>query len=283
MEINKTKINQSKVNQTEVSQNDVINLFTTIWGVGPVEALRLYNNNCYNLEDLTNNLHLLKPHQQIGLKYYKDLLKKIPRESITVYVEKLKKSLENYNQLYNEKILICIAGSYRREKATCGDIDCIVYQNKDFQLLHLIDHFSHDGLLSESLNMGEFKYMGICELCIHIDITESGQNKKETLFCRIDIYKTNYEKLPYALLTHTGNKIFNIKMRQIAKETGYKLSQYGLYPDRDKEIKSVTTKLDRSNMIYVSSEEDIFTILDISYISPKDRDGENIISKFFFV
>ena len=95
-----------------------------------------------------------------------------------------------------------------------------------------------------------------------------GSNKMSGLI----LYNKNYLKfdafrcLPinkYAtLLTTTGSKTFNIKIRALAKKNGVILNQYGIY------------RLGKDNkklLIPVRSEKDFFTILKIPYIPPNQR------------
>ena len=57
----------------------------------------------------------------------------------------------------------------------------------------------------------------------------------------------------------TGSMEFNRNMRTIAKDLGYKLSEYGIYKNNN--------KVD----INVTSEKDIFDFFKIKYVEPKLR------------
>jgi DNA polymerase (family 10) len=46
-------------------------------------------------------------------------------------------------------------------------------------------------------------------------------------------------------------------MRQVAKELGYKLSEYGLFKNNEK--------------IEIKSEKDVFTLLKLPYLEPNER------------
>ena len=72
-------------------KNNPVNIFTNIYGIGHVKANELVNSKAIvTLEQLRerqnelqeNKLPLLNSKQQIGLKYYEHLLKRIPREEI---------------------------------------------------------------------------------------------------------------------------------------------------------------------------------------------------------
>ena len=82
---------------------------------------------------------------------------------------------------------------------------------------------------------------------------------KDNPIRRIDIRYVPIKYFISARLYFTGSALFNIKMRQRAKKLGYKLSEYGL------------TKLSDGSPVKITSEEDFFTILKMSYLEPKYR------------
>jgi DNA polymerase (family 10) len=76
---------------------------------------------------------------------------------------------------------------------------------------------------------------------------------------RIDILIIESENWYPALLHFTGSKFFNIRLRSSAKSKGMKLSQHGLF--------DVAT----GEKYPIRSEEDIFRILEQSYLPPSHR------------
>ena len=62
-----------------------------------------------------------------------------------------------------------------------------------------------------------------------------------------------------AILYFTGSKDLNIKMRNIAKSKDYTLNEWGLFKNEDE------------SPFEISSEEDIFKLLNMNYIKPKLR------------
>ena len=72
-----------KLKRTESLENDTrnktIELFKGVWGIGPSMAVSLYSRGYRTIEDLEALKSGLNRNQKIGLKYYKDLLIKIPR------------------------------------------------------------------------------------------------------------------------------------------------------------------------------------------------------------
>ena len=81
---------------------------------------------------------------------------------------------------------------------------------------------------------------------------------KDNYVRRIDIRFVTNDSFPSALLYFTGSGEFNVKMRNIAKEKGYKLSEYGLF-DKDE------------NKVKLKSEEAIFKFLGMEYVEPENR------------
>ena len=53
--------------------------FCKVWGIGPSKAQQLYKEGIKTIEQLRERTDLLNKNQRLGLKYYEDFLKKIPR------------------------------------------------------------------------------------------------------------------------------------------------------------------------------------------------------------
>ena len=81
---------------------------------------------------------------------------------------------------------------------------------------------------------------------------------KDNPIRRIDIRFISYDSYYSALLYFTGSSNLNKKMRKIAKELGYKLSEYGLEKN--------------NKLIKINSEKDIFDKLNMEYLEPKFRE-----------
>jgi len=228
--------NNKKIDDT---QNE-FNKLQKITGVGPSKAKQLIEKNI-KFEDLINNknnvLDDLTHHQKLGVKYYYDVLKPIPHETIIKVEEYLKKFKFKFN----------ICGSYRRKKNTSGDIDVLI-QKEDKSLQEIIDILYKKKFLVDHLTeCGSTKYMGFCKI-------------KNSHFMRIDIRLITKESYPFALLYFTGSKKTNTMMRNKAIKLGFKLNEYSL------------VKVNESNtQIYLDSEELIFDYLKLDYIKPENR------------
>lgn len=274
----------------------------TITGIGPVRAGEL-NNEGITLEMLLNeysvhkeNGELIKKlthHQIIGLKYYQQFMKRIPRQVISQIDNKIQKLLNQY--LESKQInpsdmdmTAIICGSYRRGCDSSGDIDLLVSGSDKFDLIDFVKFLTEQGLITDYLTeKGTTKFMGVCE---------DGY--------RLDIRFIPKESFGAALMYFTGSKEFNTMVRTEALKQGYTLEEYGLYPliseeemkekeKKEKEIKkpkrkstkkatedpSPRKKMTNSHQhmkgekISCPTEETIFDILSIDkkYLDPTKR------------
>ena len=225
-----------------VNKNNDFSLLQTITGIGPAKAKSLVEKNI-TFNSLINNpsaeiLNELTHHQQLGLKYYYDLQKKIPRKYITEFIHILNN--------YDFKFTVC--GSYRRGKDYSGDIDVLILEQKNTCLDSIISKLKKDKLLTDDLtNKGKTKYMGICKL----------PNFQQ--YMRIDIRLISADSYPFATLYFTGSKDNNTYMRNIAIQSNLKLNEYGLYDKKN------------NKPILLKSEKDIFDYLKLDYKPPTQR------------
>lgn len=249
------KIDNSLTNyekKTVINENNIINQLITIIGIGRSNAHKLvHDNNIKSIDDLIKKKDKLDLNNNIlmGLKYYNVYKQSIPRDEITV----INKYLNIIANKINNKLLITICGSYRRGKSTSNDIDILItYKNNDsddnkylIEFIKLLkkDKFIVDSLTDENVST---KYMGFAKY-------------KSYPIRRIDIRFVPYKYYYSALVYFTGPDELNKKMRKIAKQKGYKLSEYGL------------TNLKNNTQLPITTEEDIFNYLDIPYIKPNER------------
>ena len=86
------------------------------------EVTELVKQGITTIDQLRENKELLNDKQIIGLKYYEELLERIPREEIVRHEGLLKKFLKKTDPNAD----LTIAGSYRRKKDDSGDIDILL-------------------------------------------------------------------------------------------------------------------------------------------------------------
>ena len=249
----------------EANKNPLIisvNNLTKIYGIGYKKAIDLYNKyKIVTINDLQIKFNMDKTiihgKQQIGLKYFDDLNKRIPRSEIMVY----EKILLEYATKIDLNIKLSINGSYRREQETSGDIDVLITSDKDVSKLRIkfIDYLKQQNIIVETLANGAKKFMGIIKLA------------EFSIFRHIDIIETTQESFPFGILYFTGSGGFNTKMRQEALNLGYSLNEYGFT------YKTTKKPIIESDIIYrigkssFTSEQDIFKFLNMEYILPKNR------------
>lgn len=158
---------------------------------------------------------------------------RFPRKDIKRDVELLLKTIRAVPNVGRCEV----AGSYRREKETVGDVDILVVTRSAKKV-------------SDS----------ICKLPFVRDVVAHGDTKisfdlKSGL--RVDIRIVGKNQWGAALLYFTGSKEHNIELRKRAIAKGWKLNEYGL-SDGDK-------------IIAQREEKDIYEALGLKYCEPRNR------------
>tara|TARA_B110000003_G_C16628610_1_gene525797 strand:- start:1023 stop:2117 length:1095 start_codon:yes stop_codon:yes gene_type:complete len=249
MEKIKEFINTGKIEQLEDIYKDntyILNKkLNNIYGIGPAKMKELIAKiDKFDDLYLEENKKLLNNKQQIGLKYFDDLEKRIP------YKEGLKHNeiIKNVLKKNNNNIEFDMVGSFRRKNKDMGDIDILIKDNDTINLNNIIEELKESNYVIETLANGKKKFMGICKI----------ENLPPR---RIDILLTNKKHYYFTLLYFTGSYNHNIIMRKNALKKGLSLSEYG-YTDLK------TNKLIDYD---INSEEDIFKIIDMDYVKPELR------------
>ncbi|XP_068987253.1 DNA polymerase beta-like isoform X2 [Bombus flavifrons] len=229
--------------------NVAINLLTRVSGIGPTKAKELVDSGIKTLDDLKKHQEKLNHHQKIGLKYFEDFEKGIPRKEI----EQIEKIIEDSIVKLNKEYIITICGSYRRGKEESGDIDVLLthprYTSKEKESK------KKTSLKDVVECLEKRKLIGVCQI--------PSNNKKP--FRRLDIRFTPYDQYYCAVLYFTGNDLFNKSMRAHALEKNYTLNEYTL--------KRLTPEGTPGEAEKIACEEDIFRILKLPYKEPKDRNS----------
>ncbi|KAF4588723.1 hypothetical protein EYR40_010277 [Pleurotus pulmonarius] len=202
-------------------------LFQGVYGVGQSTAQKWYANGCRTLEDLKNGKGGVKlsSAQEIGLKFYDDINARMPRDEAKALFDLIKPIALSIDP----DLFVDIMGSYRRGKATCGDIDILITRNPADGKTHagvlptLLSKLHEIGIITEDLAIPEGDdeenvYRGLCKL------PEPGSRRR-----RIDFLTVPWTSRGAALLYYTGDDIFNRAMRYKANVMGYSLNQRGLY------------------------------------------------------
>jgi len=240
----------------EREKTNPVNILAEVYGIGPKKAKELVDNGITSISDLRENQHLLNDIQKVGLHYYEDILKRIPRAEIEDYKTYFEKALPHVAGAKME-----IVGSYRRGAQSSGDIDVIITSSSPQVFTKFVDNLLKEKIILHILSRGPTK-------CLVVAKIPSSPTAR-----RVDFLYTNPEEFPFAILYFTGSKIFNTVMRHIALEKGYTMNEHGIYKMDAKK------KGDKANHTF-HSEEDIFNFLGLEYKSPAERtDGRAIVVK----
>jgi len=268
----------------EREKNNPVNILAEVYGIGPKKAKELVEKGITSIAELREHPELLNDVQKVGLRYYEDVLKRIPRAEIDEYnlllspllkkVEQnlaqpqlLKKVEQNIKTNLAEpfskvdKVDMEIVGSYRRGAANSGDIDVIITSNSEQVFKNFIDELIKQKVILEVLSRGPSK----CLVMAKIPSSDTVR--------RVDFLYTSPDEFPFAILYFTGSKIFNTVMRQHALQMGYTMNEHGLYKmENGKKGEKVANKF--------KSEKDIFDYLNMEFKLPQERiDGRALVLK----
>lgn len=215
-----------------------LDAFQKIYGVGPAVAEKLVAAGYTSIAGLRASGYKLTTNQQIGLRYYEDLLERIPRAEMEVHAALLLGAVAAVGMTGE------IVGSYRRGAASSGDIDMLVTGGA---LEPLVARLKAAGYIKEVLAMGEHK-------CLAISAVAGGRAR------RLDLLVTPAEELPFALVYFTGSMELNVAMRSRALERGYTLNEHAL-----------TRVKTGARITGITSEKELFKVLGFDWKEPRER------------
>ncbi|XP_029290923.1 DNA polymerase lambda [Cottoperca gobio] len=238
----------------------VLELFTNIWGAGTKTAQLWYQQGFRTLEDIRTKAHLSNT-QKIGLKHYDDLLDRMPREEAA----DIEKVVRDAAQAIDPGLVSMACGSYRRGKATCGDVDILISHpdgkshkgvfSKVLQSLWDSGFLTDDPVSHEEKGQQK-KYMGVCRL--------PGHRHR-----RLDIIVVPHNEFACALMYFTGSAHFNRSLRAMAKTKRMSLSEHSLNKDV---VRQGSLKVYGGTPFATLTEMDVFSVLGIPYRQPHERD-----------
>jgi DNA ligase (NAD+) len=242
----------------EREKNNPANILAEVYGIGPKKAKELVDNGIISIAQLRENQQMLNDIQKVGLRYYEDVLKRIPRSEIEEY-----KSIfeSDFKKVASPDSKFEIVGSYRRGAQSSGDIDVIITSDSPNVFINFINELIKKKIILEILSRGSTK----CLVMAKIPSSDSVR--------RVDFLYTGLEEFPFAILYFTGSKIFNTVMRHIALEKGYTMNEHGI---NNMEGKKKGDKVSH----HFRTEKDIFDFLGLEYKAPTERtDGRAIVVK----
>jgi DNA polymerase (family 10) len=163
-----------------------------------------------------------------------------------------------------------LAGSARRFRETVGDLDLVAASDDPAALAERLAAFP---LVAEVLARGGTK-----------------TTVRLASGLQVDLRVVPPEDFPTLLHHMTGSKAHHVKLRGIARDAGYTLSEWGIYrlppgergrdpdpepePDRDLDRQAAKLRLDPAAKVRVGSEEDLYATLGLQYVPPELREDQ---------
>jgi len=163
----------------------------------------------------------------------KERIKRFPRSEAAADVELLLSAIKAVPGVDR----VDVAGSFRREKETVGDIDILLVTTSAEEVSDAIAELS---IVREIAVKGEKK--------ISFDLHNG---------LRVDVRLVKADQWGAALMYFTGSKEHNIAVRKVAIKKGWKLNEYGLF--------------DGENIVASKEEKDIYDALELRFYEPKER------------
>ncbi len=141
-----------------------------------------------------------------------------------------------------------IAGSYRRRKATVGDLDVLAVSDAGQATIKRFVNYED---VRQTVSQGETRSTVILRSGLQVDL-------------RV-VPKESYGA---ALLYFTGSKAHNITLRNLALDRGYKVNEYGVFESADDE---------EGDRVAGETEDEIYRFFDLTYIEPELREDRGEI------
>ncbi|KAL0004110.1 hypothetical protein SO802_011671 [Lithocarpus litseifolius] len=243
-----------------------ITLFGEVWGIGPATALKLYEKGHRTLDDLKNE-NSLTNSQRIGLKYFDDIKQRIPRHE----VQEMDLLLQKVGEDILHGVNIVCGGSFRRGKASCGDLDIIIthpdgrshrgFLSKYVERLKDMKFLREDLIFTthseEGTDSGVDTYFGLC--------TYPGRELRH----RIDLKVYPRDIYAFGLIAWTGNDVLNRRLRLLAESKGFRLDDTGLFPATYGSGGKRGTRASAS--LKFNTEKEVFDFLGFPWLEPHKR------------
>ena len=239
-------------------QLDASEALEKVYGIGPAKSKALIAAGIKTIPQLRSaavaNPDLLNDKQMIGLRYYDDILERIPRAEVeaveTLLVNALLPSMR-----------ATVVGSYRRGAADSGDIDVLLTHPSPSKTIRsslfkaYVTRLRTMGFMTEVLSQGDHKCLSI------VRIQTPGSTSR-----RLDLLMVPTEELACSTLYFTGSGDFNVAFRKYANQMGYTLNEHALTPLTDKPPPPA-----------FHSERDIFDFIGLVYKEPHERTGASAV------
>jgi len=243
--------------------DQVMQTFMKVYGVGFNQASNWVRQGYTTLDELVHKAALTE-NQRVGIEHYEDFLTRIPRSEVEQHGHIVRRTLQKIDPSFQ----VTVGGSYRRGAPSSGDIDCIITR-PDTGANHICTVVL-DQLVPKLFAKDYFKKA--------LAVTSRDEGSKwhgacclpgSKIWRRIDLMLVPWAELGAAMITYTGNDIFNRSLRLLASTKGMRLNQRGLYRDviRDKGRE----KLTEGTLLEGRDEKRIFEILGVPWRPPEHR------------
>jgi apurinic endonuclease APN1 len=244
---------------------------TKIFDVGPKTAQKFIRQGIYSVKDLrravdAGKVHLTKA-QEIGLRYYDDLIVPIPRKE-TAYIRDI--VAKRFKKVFKNMGETCtlLAGSYRLGKKQQGDIDLILAIKKlktedDVRKVPVLQNLAaalfEEGLLINTLQGtlvprdNQVSYIGVFKL------PSTDPKFRPHKARHIDLHAVGWDELHFHMLYFGSGETFSRAIRQWANDMGYRLS--------DRDLTNRKTK----KAVPLKTEKEVFRFLGLEWVPPEKR------------
>lgn len=165
---------------------------------------------------------------------------RLPLSDVVPAVNDISRLLENMNHVIRWEL----AGSYRRGRETVKDLDFIIATENPASVKEQLLAFTN---IEEIIGQGDTK--------ISLEL------RYEDTIVPVDFRLIEDRSFATTLHHFTGSKDHNVMLRQLAKERGEKISEYGVEKEETGEVQ------------YFQSETDFFAHFDLPFIPPEVREG----------
>ena len=252
----KEYVDTGKLNAIEKMKNNPLNVLTKVYGIGPKKAKQFIDEGLDTIDKLKEHPEKLTAAQKVGVQYFDDIEKKIPRSEIDEYKEVFDNVFKESSPPGSK---FEIVGSYRRGKQQSGDIDIIITNtdNNKKAFEDFLDALVDKKIITHLLSRGRTKSLTLAQL--------PGKSAR-----RVDLMYTPPQEYAFAILYFTGSKAFNTMQRQRALDLGYTLNEHGMH-EMNKGNKGAKVEGD------FPDEQSIFKFLGMKYKQPNERrDGRSV-------
>lgn len=257
-------VETGKLSLLEREKDNPLIKLIEVHGIGPKKAKELVEKHKIDsIETLKKHPELLNETQIKGLKYYDDIIHRIPRDEIDVF-----KTLfdEAFDKVKTPTSKYEIVGSYRRNAPDSGDIDIIITDETPEIYSKFLDLLISEGIVVDTLTHGKTKSLAVGR------IPTGGAIKTPMKVRRLDFLYAKPDEYAFTILYFTGSASFNTSMRLHALEQGFSLNEHSFTIKNSNPKKKVEQ--------FFADEKSIFDFLNLEYKNPHERiDSRSIVKK----